>query len=298
VAFGVVSGHTRKQAAGIRCMPIILKENPKPAAKSGPQPPGVEYNQRRRMLVALALLLFALIVILIKDSYWLGSHNSAETTPGEPSNSQQAATPILNSTPPTVSETALPSVPSTEKKTKTKPLPVPAVSRAEQPAAAEPGTVITATNRTVLPPLEVEVVAGNQHRPLPSSTNSVKVEMQSAPEPTAPAQPEPVEESARQPNMTTQVTMPPTTAQRVSRSVQPSYPTLARQMKVQGAVVLQVLIDKSGNIEELHVISGPSILASAAQQALRQWHFKPYYQTGQPVETEARVTVNFTISTY
>jgi len=73
---------------------------------------------------------------------------------------------------------------------------------------------------------------------------------------------------------------------------------LAKQMRVQGAVVLQALIDRAGDIEELHVVSGPAILASAAQEAVKQWHFKPYYQQGQPVETEARITVNFTISTY
>ena len=88
------------------------------------------------------------------------------------------------------------------------------------------------------------------------------------------------------------------TAERVSHPVKPDYPLLAKQMKVQGAVVLQALIDKTGNIQDLHVVSGPAILSAAAQEAVKQWHFKPYYQGGQPVETEARITVNFTISTY
>jgi len=168
--------------------------------------------------------------------------------------------------------------------------------------------VITATNRTVLPPLQVEVVAGNQHRTLPSRSNSVKVEMEpnptdSNPAPAAqspgPAQTNEIAASPTPvPSQPPKVTLSPGTAERVSRSVEPDYPLLAKQMKVQGAVVLQVLIDKTGSIQELHVVSGPTILASAAQQALRQWHFKPYYQDGQPVETEARVTVNFTISTY
>jgi len=38
-------------------------------------------------------------------------------------------------------------------------------------------------------------------------------------------------------------------------------------------------------------------LAEAARQAVKQWRFKPYLQAGQPVETQARITVNFTIST-
>ncbi len=79
--------------------------------------------------------------------------------------------------------------------------------------------------------------------------------------------------------------------------MEPNYPVLAKQMKVQGAVILQALIGKNGNIQDLHVLSGPAILSEAARQAVKQWHFKPYLLAGQAVETEARITVNFTIST-
>ena len=72
---------------------------------------------------------------------------------------------------------------------------------------------------------------------------------------------------------------------------------LARQMKVQGSVVLQVLIGRDGLIQNLQVVSGPPILASAAREAVRQWHFKPHYEGTESVETQARITVNFTIST-
>ena len=72
---------------------------------------------------------------------------------------------------------------------------------------------------------------------------------------------------------------------------------LARQMKVQGSVILQALIGKDGIIQNLHVISGPQILASAAEDAVRQWHFRPHLQGTEAVETQAKITVNFTIST-
>jgi outer membrane biosynthesis protein TonB len=45
------------------------------------------------------------------------------------------------------------------------------------------------------------------------------------------------------------------------------------------------------------VVSGPDILASAAQDAVRQWHFRPHLEGKEAVETEAKITVNFTIST-
>ena len=83
----------------------------------------------------------------------------------------------------------------------------------------------------------------------------------------------------------------------MARPVEPDYPLLAKQMKVQGSVVLQALIGKAGTIEDLRVLSGPAILSSAAMEAVKQWRFRPYYVSGEPVETQARITVNFTIST-
>jgi protein TonB len=68
-------------------------------------------------------------------------------------------------------------------------------------------------------------------------------------------------------------------------------------MKVQGSVILQALIGRDGLIQDLQVVSGPPILATAAQEAVKQWHFKPHYQGAAPVETQAKITVNFTIST-
>jgi protein TonB len=68
-------------------------------------------------------------------------------------------------------------------------------------------------------------------------------------------------------------------------------------MKVQGSVILQALISRNGVIQDLRVVSGPPILASAAQEAVKQWHFKPHLQGTEPVETQTRITVNFTIST-
>jgi protein TonB len=93
------------------------------------------------------------------------------------------------------------------------------------------------------------------------------------------------------------VQMSADTTEVVSRPVRPGYPLLARQMKVQGSVILQALIGKDGVIQDLRVVSGPPILATAAQTAVRQWHFKPHFEGNEAVETQAKITVNFTIST-
>jgi protein TonB len=191
-----------------------------------------------------------------------------------------------------------------------------AATQAAPPAvqALEPPMAATAT-RTVLPPLEVEVVAGDTHRTIrPSNGSSVHVDLQ----PNMPTQPV-IEGNAASSDAASnhaasnnagsesaasvtrdaseRVQMSTDTSDLVSRSVRPNYPLLARQMKVQGSVILQALIGKDGIIQNLRVVSGPRILASAAQDAVRQWHFKPHLEGSEPVETQAKITVNFTIST-
>jgi protein TonB len=78
--------------------------------------------------------------------------------------------------------------------------------------------------------------------------------------------------------------------------VQPEYPQLARQARIQGTVVLRAIISRDGKIENLQVLSGHPLLAPAAIEAVRQWRYRPYLLNDQPVEVETRVTVNFTLS--
>ena len=55
-----------------------------------------------------------------------------------------------------------------------------------------------------------------------------------------------------------------------------SYPAIAKAARIQGTVVLQATISKSGTIENLRVISGPPMLQQAAMDAVRGWRYKPY----------------------
>jgi len=143
-------------------------------------------------------------------------------------------------------------------------------------------------------------VAGNRHINVPAKSNAIHLDVNSgatssASTPNGLADARTID--ARTTGAGDRVQLSPQTTQSVSVSVAPDYPLLARQMKVQGAVSLQALISREGTIQELQILSGPSILAAAAREAVKQWHFKPYLQNGQPVETQARITVNFTIST-
>ena len=70
------------------------------------------------------------------------------------------------------------------------------------------------------------------------------------------------------------------------KKVPPDYPDLAKQERVQGQVILLAEIDENGNVEHLKPISGDSMLATAAIEAVKQWKYKPYLLNGQPVKVE------------
>jgi TonB family protein len=231
--------------------------------------------QRKRMLIALGILLLALGAVVLKDwDFWFPQGSEVQEAMFHSRSGSKTAAPVTASAPAT---------PARERKSTKSPAP----AAAEVPFAA-------ATERAALPPLQVEVVAGNRHINVPAKSNAIHLDVNSGATSAASGVPAPANPVVSVGN---RVQMSPQTAQSVSVSVPPDYPLLARQMKVQGAVSLQALISREGTIQELQILSGPSILAAAALEAVKQWHFKPFLQNGQPVETQARITVNFTIST-
>jgi len=76
----------------------------------------------------------------------------------------------------------------------------------------------------------------------------------------------------------------------------PVYPAIPRTMRLEGTVVLQATISKSGAIENLRVVSGPALLQQAALDAVKQWQYKPYMLNGEPVEVETTVNVEFKLN--
>ena len=243
-------------------------------APLSPQPAQQDEDvQRKRMLIALGILLMALVAVVLKDwDFWFPAGGEVQEAVFHSGSRSKTAAPATAS---------VPATPARERK--------PAKSSAPA-AAAVPFSA--ATERAVLPPLQVEVVAGNRHINVPAKSNAIHLDVNSGATSSAAGAPGPANVVVGD-----RVQMSPQTAQSVSVSVPPDYPLLARQMKVQGAVSLQALIARDGTIQELQILSGPSILAAAAREAVKQWHFKPFLQNGQPVETQARITVNFTIST-
>jgi len=78
--------------------------------------------------------------------------------------------------------------------------------------------------------------------------------------------------------------------------VQPRYPAIARQARVEGTVLLAATINRQGDIEDLQLISGHPMLAPAAIEAVRQWRYRPYRLNGRPVEVQTRITLVFSLA--
>jgi hypothetical protein len=116
-------------------------------------------------------------------------------------------------------------------------------------------------SRTVLPPLDVEVVAGDTHRTVHPGSNVAKVEIAG-------------DSSRVSTSAAGREHLATPAVPELRQTINSNLPLLGQHMKVQGSVVLQAVVGADGNIEN---------------------RFKPYLQNGQAVETKARITVNFSI---
>jgi protein TonB len=74
----------------------------------------------------------------------------------------------------------------------------------------------------------------------------------------------------------------------------PIYPDMAARLGVTGTVVLRVQVSAQGKPTKVDVISGPPMLAAAAQNTIMSgWRFSPATIDGKKVESETEVRINF-----
>ena len=271
-------------------------------------------HQRQRLILALILFLTAIGVVIYKGATAVSVPqplvNAAPVSPAANSSTNSASNPAAPSaqSAATNPDSTSASIPLSSSKSvtesskakklsagKPKALQIASTIAPTQPQMAAQAPVVV---RKVLPPLAVEVFAGGKPVPLRTAPAiAVHVDTNGGVQGRAAT---PSGETTAQAGSTPapgRVRISPEALQVLSHPVDPNYPMLAREMKVQGSVILDAYIGKDGSIQALKIVSGPTILATAAMEAVRQWRFKPYLQAGQPVETEARITVNFTIST-
>jgi TonB family protein len=258
----------------------------------------VANNQPVRLQIALVLLLVALAVVIVKDrEFWFGSDEAVEADAPASENIQKAAVAAVPAKSTGVAR-AVVAKNHTALKTSVKPVVSQlsyqnaASANLAEPSLTNSDSPVVATTRAALPPLDVEVVAGDSHHSIHPGSSVSKVEIPSDSNRASAATTSAVSltTNAAQHERLSNSTFP-----ELHQTVEATYPLLGEHMRVQGSVVLQALVGVDGTIENLRVVSGPAILTAAAQQAVRQWRFKPYLQNGQAVETKARITVNFSI---
>ncbi|HET9802988.1 MAG TPA: TonB family protein [Candidatus Acidoferrum sp.] len=80
---------------------------------------------------------------------------------------------------------------------------------------------------------------------------------------------------------------------RILSRINPNYPPLARQTRIQGDVVLDAVIDTEGNVVQLQVVSGHALLIQAALEAVKQWKYEPTYLNEQAIPVQLIVNVTF-----
>jgi periplasmic protein TonB len=80
------------------------------------------------------------------------------------------------------------------------------------------------------------------------------------------------------------------------QKIEPPYPPVARAARVQGQVVLAAIISKTGEIQNLVLVSGHPMLVPAAIDAVKRWRYRPFLLNGEPVEVETTIIVTFQLS--
>jgi TonB family protein len=281
LALLTVSGHTVAPLAsvGAEVALVMFSEVNEPQINFDSIPTTTESRRRVQLLVALALLLVALILLVIKNGqFWsdiLGVEELAHLTN---TNSTTRITPQVNSVP----------------THKTAP-------RQSATSSGEPHVgALTDAPEPALSPLQVDITySSGQHQTIVARDTGIHIDLKQNPNNSSATAGSGIASGSQTgPGFTgARVRFSGQTMEIVGHPVEPIYPLQAQQENVQGAVVLQAQVGEDGNVQALKVISGPPMLTSAALEAVKQWHFKPHQEGGKAVPRETRITVNFAIST-
>jgi TonB family protein len=266
----------RPQAGGKKVVPRMFAENNEPQLSFDSIQDESESKHRLQQFFALALLVTALVLVVMKNrQFWLDALTSQQTSNQTLANGLSKTVPAVNS--------------ARSRKIAAKQA---ELSRADASSAALPNA-----HEMVLPPLQVDVTyASGLRKTIIARNSAVHIDLRQSPTSfsNGPGATTGIETRAN--TSGPQVRFSGGSVEILGRPKEPIYPLTAQEANVQGSVVLQASIGEDGNVQALQVLSGPSMLTSAAMEAVKQWHFKPHYEAGKAVSTETRITVNFTIS--
>jgi len=75
--------------------------------------------------------------------------------------------------------------------------------------------------------------------------------------------------------------------------VQPDYPAMAKQLKIEGPVELEAIVGENGVVEKVNIVSGNPVLTKPAVDAVKKWKFSPFTEGGKVVKAAVPVSMNF-----
>jgi TonB family protein len=84
--------------------------------------------------------------------------------------------------------------------------------------------------------------------------------------------------------------------QKLESQTKPMYPPLAREARIAGVVILEAVVGKEGNVQEVRVVSGHPLLQQSAVDAVSQWRYQPTLLNGVPMEVVTTITVTFSLA--
>ena len=154
-----------------------------------------------------------------------------------------------------------------------------------------PGTV--ATN---VPPARSDSVVGltnvdpptpvGNNRGVPGGSGNTPIDIPDTPPPPVPPSPTPA------PPKILKVSQGVLRSRAISLPV-PNYPQMARQIHLQGSVIVQVLIDEGGKVVSAEIVSGHQLFIPEAKRAAMQARFSPTLLGDKPVKVSGLITYNF-----
>jgi protein TonB len=77
------------------------------------------------------------------------------------------------------------------------------------------------------------------------------------------------------------------------KDVRPVYPKEAQDARVQGVVILEIVIGTDGKVQNAKILRSIPLFDQAALDAVRQWEYSVTQLDGTPVPVIMTVTVNF-----
>jgi TonB family protein len=91
------------------------------------------------------------------------------------------------------------------------------------------------------------------------------------------------------------VVSPELLSKNLVHQVDPIYPPECKKLGIQGEVLLEVTINKKGEVENISVTKGHPLLVLSALVAVKQWKYRPYLMDAAAVPVISTISVNFSL---